>query len=95
MIVKPIGGLALFAVGLVAVAEPITLYTTSVYLDLLDILYVGSAAGTVAVTRGLVEPLRPALRGLPMPIFHVVGGVVAVALLVYLVVALLKPEKFS
>jgi K+-transporting ATPase KdpF subunit len=30
-----------------------------------------------------------------MPILYVIGGVVAVALLAYLVVALLKPEVFS
>jgi K+-transporting ATPase KdpF subunit len=30
-----------------------------------------------------------------MPILYVIGGVVAVALLAYLVVALLKPEAFS
>ena len=30
-----------------------------------------------------------------MPLLYVVGGIVAVGLLVYLVVALLKPEKFS
>jgi K+-transporting ATPase KdpF subunit len=30
-----------------------------------------------------------------MPILYVVGGVVAVGLLAYLVVALLKPEVFS
>jgi K+-transporting ATPase KdpF subunit len=30
-----------------------------------------------------------------MPILYVIGGVVAVGLLVYLVVALLKPEVFS
>ena len=30
-----------------------------------------------------------------MPILYVVGGIVAVGLLAYLVVALLKPEVFS
>lgn len=30
-----------------------------------------------------------------MPLLYVVGGIVAVGLLVYLVVALLKPELFS
>jgi K+-transporting ATPase KdpF subunit len=30
-----------------------------------------------------------------MPILYVVGGVVALLLLVYLFVALLKPERFS
>ncbi|MEO7113177.1 MAG: K(+)-transporting ATPase subunit F [Polyangiaceae bacterium] len=30
-----------------------------------------------------------------MPILYVVGGVVSIALLVYLFVALLKPEAFS
>jgi K+-transporting ATPase KdpF subunit len=30
-----------------------------------------------------------------MPLLHVVGGLVSVGLLVYLVVALLKPERFS
>ena len=30
-----------------------------------------------------------------MPILYVVGGLVSVGLLVYLVVALLKPEVFS
>jgi K+-transporting ATPase KdpF subunit len=30
-----------------------------------------------------------------MPILHVIGGIVAIGLLVYLVVALLKPEVFS
>ena len=30
-----------------------------------------------------------------MPILHVVGGLVSIGLLVYLVVALLKPEVFS
>jgi K+-transporting ATPase KdpF subunit len=30
-----------------------------------------------------------------MPLLHVVAGVVAVGLLVYLIVALLKPELFS
>jgi K+-transporting ATPase KdpF subunit len=30
-----------------------------------------------------------------MPLLYVVGGIVAVGLLVYLVVALLKPEFFS
>jgi len=30
-----------------------------------------------------------------MPLLHVVGGVVSVGLLVYLVIALLKPELFS
>ena len=30
-----------------------------------------------------------------MPILYVIGGVVAIGLLAYLVVALLKPELFS
>ena len=30
-----------------------------------------------------------------MPLLYVVGGIVAVGLLVYLVLALLKPESFS
>jgi K+-transporting ATPase KdpF subunit len=30
-----------------------------------------------------------------MPILYVIGGVVSIALLVYLFVALLKPEAFS
>jgi len=30
-----------------------------------------------------------------MPVLHVIGGLVSVGLLVYLVVALLKPEVFS
>ena len=30
-----------------------------------------------------------------MPLIYIVGGVVAVGLLVYLVVALLKPELFA
>ncbi len=30
-----------------------------------------------------------------MPLLYVVGGIVSVGLLVYLVVALLKPELFS
>jgi K+-transporting ATPase KdpF subunit len=30
-----------------------------------------------------------------MPILYVVGGIVAVGLLVYLVLALLKPEMFA
>jgi K+-transporting ATPase KdpF subunit len=30
-----------------------------------------------------------------MPVLHVVGGVVALGLLVYLFVALLRPEKLS
>jgi K+-transporting ATPase KdpF subunit len=30
-----------------------------------------------------------------MPVLHVVGGLVAIGLLAYLVVALLKPEAFS
>jgi K+-transporting ATPase KdpF subunit len=30
-----------------------------------------------------------------MPVLYVIGGVVAIGLLVYLVVALLKPELFS
>jgi K+-transporting ATPase KdpF subunit len=30
-----------------------------------------------------------------MPVLYVVGGLIAVGLLVYLVVALLKPEIFS
>ena len=30
-----------------------------------------------------------------MPMLYVIGGVLAVGLLVYLVVALLKPEAFS
>jgi K+-transporting ATPase KdpF subunit len=30
-----------------------------------------------------------------MPVLYVIGGLVAVGLLVYLVVALLKPEAFS
>ena len=30
-----------------------------------------------------------------MPILYVVGGIVSVGLLVYLVIALLKPEIFS
>jgi K+-transporting ATPase KdpF subunit len=30
-----------------------------------------------------------------MPVLYVIGGLVAMALLVYLVVALLKPEVFS
>jgi K+-transporting ATPase KdpF subunit len=30
-----------------------------------------------------------------MPILYVVGGILAIGLLVYLVVALLKPEVFS
>jgi K+-transporting ATPase KdpF subunit len=95
MIVKRILGVALFAVGLAAVAEPIKLYTTSVYRDSLDVLYFGAAVGSVSLSWGLVEPLRPVLGGLPMPVFYVVAGVAALALLVYLVVALLKPEVFS
>jgi K+-transporting ATPase KdpF subunit len=95
MIVKRILGLALFAVGLAAAAEPINLYTTSVYRDSLDILSFGAALGSVVMFRGLVEPLQPVLGGLPMPVSYVVAGVAALALLVYLVVALLKPEVFS
>lgn len=30
-----------------------------------------------------------------MPVIYVVGGVVSIALLIYLFVALLKPEAFS
>jgi K+-transporting ATPase KdpF subunit len=30
-----------------------------------------------------------------MPVLYVIGGLVAIGLLVYLVVALLKPEVFS
>ena len=30
-----------------------------------------------------------------MPILYVIGGVISVALLIYLFVALLKPEAFS
>ena len=30
-----------------------------------------------------------------MPVLYVVGGVISAALLVYLIVALLKPEAFS
>jgi K+-transporting ATPase KdpF subunit len=30
-----------------------------------------------------------------MPLFYVVGGLVSIGLLVYLVLALLKPELFS
>ena len=30
-----------------------------------------------------------------MPLLHVVGGIVSLALLIYLVVALLRPELFS
>jgi len=30
-----------------------------------------------------------------MPIFHLVGAILASALFVYLLVAMLKPEKFS
>ena len=30
-----------------------------------------------------------------MPILHVIGGLVSIGLLIYLVVALLKPEVFS
>jgi K+-transporting ATPase KdpF subunit len=30
-----------------------------------------------------------------MPILYIIGGIVAAALLVYLLVALLKPEVFS
>ena len=30
-----------------------------------------------------------------MPVLHVIGGLVAIGLLAYLVVALLKPEAFS
>ena len=30
-----------------------------------------------------------------MPILHVIGGLISLGLLVYLVVALLKPEVFS
>jgi K+-transporting ATPase KdpF subunit len=30
-----------------------------------------------------------------MPLFYVVGGIVALGLLVYLAIALLKPEIFS
>jgi K+-transporting ATPase KdpF subunit len=30
-----------------------------------------------------------------MPVLHVIGGLVSIGLLVYLVVALLKPEVFS
>ena len=30
-----------------------------------------------------------------MPVLHVVGGIVSLGLMVYLVIALLKPEIFS
>ena len=30
-----------------------------------------------------------------MPLLHLVGGIVSVGLLAYLVIALLKPERFS
>lgn len=33
-------------------------------------------------------------RGAPMSVMYVVGGILSVALLVYLMIALLKPEKF-
>ncbi len=35
------------------------------------------------------------LKGTPMEIFYWIGGVLAGLLLVYLIVALLKPEMFS
>jgi K+-transporting ATPase KdpF subunit len=34
-------------------------------------------------------------KEIDMPILYVIGGVIAVALLVYLFVAMLKPESFS
>jgi K+-transporting ATPase KdpF subunit len=85
--------LAPVVVGLVAFAQPIRLYMTTVYVDTLDVLYIGPAAVFMVLTRTLGEPLRSALYA--YPILYVIGGVVAGVLLIYLVVALLKPEAFS
>jgi K+-transporting ATPase KdpF subunit len=43
---------------------------------------------------GFHRPLRPHLAQEPSMLIYVVGGVVAVVLLVYLFVALLAPERF-
>jgi K+-transporting ATPase KdpF subunit len=85
--------LALVVVGLLAFAQPIRLYVTSVYVDVLDVLYIGPAAVFMVGTRALGEPLRSALYAYPL--LYVVGGLVAGGLLVYLIVALLKPDAFS
>jgi hypothetical protein len=93
MIGEGIRRLALVVGGLVAFAEPIKLYVTSAYLDMLDIVYIGLAVAFEALTWGWGESLRPALYGLP--IVYVVGSLVAGGFLVYLVMALFKPDAFS
>lgn len=51
-----------------------------------------AAAGPVV---GLYRIVRPHLKGEHMAALYGVVGMIAVALLVYLVIALLKPELFS
>ena len=62
---------------------------------MMDIAYLALTAVLLAASLGPRAPLRPRLRRHAMPILYVIGGVVSLGLLVYLFVALLKPEAFS
>ncbi len=59
----------------------------------MDFLYVGLIVGFVAVSCAIDLLLRTSAEA-AMSWMYIVSGVLAVAILVYLVVALLYPEKF-
>ena len=60
-----------------------------------DILYPRRDPRVLLAVVAPGRALRAAVGGLPCPLLYVVGGLVSLGLLVYLVVALLKPELFS
>jgi len=59
----------------------------------MDLIYVGLTLVLFALSWGLVKLCERLSEGM-MTTFYLVGGIIALALLVYLIVALLKPELF-
>ena len=59
-----------------------------------DIVYLGIVVGFFALTWALIRLCERLSEG-AMPLLYVVGGIVALGLLIYLTLALLKPEIFS
>ena len=55
---------------------------------------VGPRACLLRLVRGLHARLRPSLRRLPMIFDYSLAGLVTAGLMIYLVYALLQPERF-
>lgn len=59
----------------------------------MDILFIALVAGFSSYPAGS-SPCWKGYRGIPMNLMHAIGGLVSLVLLIYLMVALLKPEWF-